>query len=194
MTLKVTVYFGKHLLFLRFVWSYREKIKDKIFPVYYIKWYSSSRDTVPFILNLSTKLRLSGLFHAPTAFPREKNPCTCWQRGLTWSCDCNSTVIYFPWSGIYKTTCMVLPTCWYLFHVITTYLHWLSFGDRKILSLLELQIIFIICRGYVDKSFKKYDRAHSSLYVYNNTYNSEVIFPPKKDGFLFQYHKNLYTL
>jgi len=46
--------------------------------------------------------------------------------------------------------------------------------------------------GYVDNSFNRHERTHSSLYVYNKTYNTEEIFPPKKGGFLFQYHKYLY--
>jgi hypothetical protein len=57
-----------------------------------------------------------------------------------------------------------------------------------------MEIIFITCWGDIDSSIKRHDRTNSSLYVYNKTYNSEVIFPPKKDGLLFQYHNNLCML
>jgi hypothetical protein len=81
--------------------------------------------------------------------------------------------------------CMVTPTCWHLLSVISTRLHCLRFSDTKTFCFFLPQIIFIICEGYIDNSFKMHGRTHSSLYVYNKTYNSKVILLPKKDGFLF---------
>ena len=124
-------------------------------------------------------------------FPAERTPAPLDKGGLTWSYDCNSTAISFPWSGTRRCA-------WYYPHVdICFMLLPLVYTDsasviEKFSVYCELEIIFIICVDYVDNSLKRHDRTHSSLYVCNKTYNSEVKFPPKKGGFLFQCNNNLY--